>query len=52
MKQVLKTISDFNDLPETKEIKEIKQKYLNDEIGTLEFYSLAREYLDKVEDKS
>lgn len=47
--QVLKTISAFQELPETAEKEEIKRKYLGDEIGAFDFYSLASEYLDKVE---
>lgn len=35
--QALKTVVAFNNLPETPEIKEVKRKYLNDEISTFEF---------------
>jgi len=42
----LKTIVDFANLPETQEIKEIKYKYMKDEISRFEFLSLAREVLD------
>lgn len=51
-KEVLDDIKKFDKLPDTEESLEIKRKYLSNEIGNLEFFSLAREYLQKVEDKA
>lgn len=45
--ETLKTVVAFNQLPETDEIKEIKLRYLNDEIGSFEFFSLAKDCLEK-----
>lgn len=42
----LRTVIDFNKLPETEEIKEIKRQYLNDEISAFEFFSIASRYLE------
>ena len=44
--QALKTVVEFNNLPETEEIKEIKRKYMNDEIGVFDFLSLATACVD------
>lgn len=44
--QALKTIRDFESMPSTPEKDLIKRQYLTDEIGTLEFYSTARRYID------
>lgn len=43
--QALKDVIEFIKLPDTPEQKEIIRKYLADEIGHLEFYSMALEYL-------
>ena len=42
--EALKTIVEFDNLPETYETKEIKRQYLNNEISAFEFYVLAQEY--------
>ena len=49
--ETLKTVVAFNKLPETEEIKEIKRQYLNDEISSLEFFSLARGCLEAEQHK-
>ena len=46
--EAFRTISEFNDLPETKEKKEISDLYLKDKIGSYEFIGLARDYLNKI----
>ena len=46
--QALKTAVEYDKLPMTEEKEEINRQYLNDEIGNLEFFSLASRYLDKV----
>ena len=43
-----KSVSDvvrYNELPKTTEKDAINNRYLSDEIGSLEFYSMVREYL-------
>lgn len=47
--QTLEIISKFSDLPENDEIREIKRKYIKNEIGSFEFYQLARRYLEREE---
>jgi hypothetical protein len=44
-KETLKIVSDFNALPDTPEKLKINNAYLNDEIGSFDFFSQAREYL-------
>lgn len=43
--QALKTVVAFNNLPETPEIKEIRRKYMSDEISAFEFVGIAARYL-------
>ena len=50
--ETLKTIVEFNNLPETDEIKEIKRQYLKNEISAFEFYALARGFMEDVNDHS
>lgn len=44
--ETTKIVFAFSALPETPEMKEIGNKYVNDEIGVMEFASLAKEYMD------
>ncbi len=46
----LKTIKEFNSLPETDETREIKRQYLSDEISSYEFFCSAQEHLDKIKE--
>lgn len=48
--RTMEVIGKFKDLPDTEEKDEINRKYLADEIGVAEFYSLASAYLHKVTD--
>ena len=50
--QALKIISEYSRLPTTDEKVEISQKYLNDEIGEFEFFTLANSYLEKVKNQA
>lgn len=43
----LKTVIAFNNLPETVEIKEVKRKYMNNEISAFELFIIASEHLGK-----
>ena len=43
--QIMKKVSEYNALPSTPEKKKINKAYLSDEIGSLEFFSKAFEYL-------
>jgi len=49
--ETLKTIAAFDQLPETEEIKEIKKQYLNNEISSFEFFSLAKGCLEAEREK-
>ena len=44
--QALKTVVEFNSLPETEEIKEVKRKYMNNEISAFELVGIAMRYLE------
>ena len=44
--ETLKAIKDYESLPWTPEKAQIDSDYLNDEIGSLEFFSQANEYLE------
>lgn len=48
---VLKELREFDNLPETEESKEIKRKYLSDEIDRFEFYQLAVSYLNTTKEE-
>lgn len=45
----LKTIVAFDKMPSTPEKDRICRLYLDDEIGSFELYSLARDYLTKAQ---
>jgi len=46
--QTLKTIKEYDALPWTAEKAQIDSDYLNDEIGSLEFFSQANGYIRKI----
>ena len=48
--QALKTVIAFAELSETDEVKEIKKKYLNNELSAFEFYQSVNEYLNRIKD--
>lgn len=45
---VLKDLREYDSLPVTDEKKALNERYLNDEIESYEFHSLAMEYMGKV----
>lgn len=46
--QAILKIKQFEKLPNTKEKEKIQRQYLNDEISSLDFYSDACDYLEKI----
>ena len=48
----LKDLKEYNKLPRTAEKKEIDRQFLEDEIGSLEFYSKVREYMQNINEGS
>ncbi|MEE9238681.1 MAG: hypothetical protein V3U58_03885 [Thermodesulfobacteriota bacterium] len=47
-KEVLDDLKEYEKLPETEERKSINNRFMEDEIGSFEFYSLAMTYMRKV----
>lgn len=47
--QALKTVIEFDKLPETDDIKEIKRRYLSDEISAFEFFQEASKYVNNAD---
>ena len=51
-KEVLDRIKEFDGLPSTEEKEAIENEFLTDEIGTMEFASLAGRYIEKVKEQT
>lgn len=48
--KALSIVSRFKNMPETEEKNEIMRKYIEDEIGSFEFFQLASRYLQDAHD--